>query len=74
MFQGTSSQQANIQTAQEQAATEEITQFRTHYNQAGETVQVRYVGDGLENMSVAPGQEELSTHLPKKSGELISQR
>ncbi len=64
MFQGTSSQQANIQTAQEQAATEEITQFRAHYNQAGETVQVRYVGDGLENMSVAPGQEELISNYP----------
>ena len=55
MFQGTSSQQANIETAQAEAdatAGQEITQLRNHYNQQGESAQVEYVGTDPSNMSI----------------------
>ena len=64
MFQGTSSQERNIQTAQEQATNEEITQLRNHYNQAGESIQIKYAGTSLDNMSVAEGQEDLLSQYP----------
>lgn len=76
MFQGTSSQQANIaaaqEAAQEQAATEEITQFRKHYNQAGESVQIKYTGTSPDNMSVAPGQEDLLSQYPLTEEEWLA--
>lgn len=64
MFQGTSSQAANVAAAAEAAQTEEITQFRTHYNQAGETAQVRYVGTTQENMRIAEGQDDIISKYP----------
>jgi hypothetical protein len=67
MFQGTSSQQANIAAAQQQAdtqAAEEITQFRKHYNAAGESVQVKYVGTGPDNMRIAEGQDDTVSQYP----------
>ena len=76
MFQGTSSQQANIaaaqEAAQEQAATEEITQFRKHYNQVGESVQIKYTGTSPDNMSVAPGQEDLLSQYPLTEEEWLA--
>ena len=64
MFQGTSSQQANIQTAQEQAATESITYMRTHYNQNGESIQIAY--EGTDPISATPkaGQDQLLSDYP----------
>ena len=64
MFQGTSSQVANVAAAAEAAEAEEITQFRTHYNQAGETAQVRYVGTTQENMRIAEGQDDIISEYP----------
>ncbi len=72
MFQGTSSQQDNIAAAQELAATEEVTQLRNHYNQAGESVQVRYSGTSLDNMSVAEGQEDLLSQYPLTEEEYLA--
>ena len=64
MFQGTSSQQANIaaaqEAAQEQAATEEITQSRKHYNQQGKSAQVEYVGTDPSNMSIKQTEANLA--------------
>lgn len=69
MFQGTSSQAANVAAATQaaeaaEAEAEEITQFRTHYNQAGETAQVKYVGTSQENMRIAEGQDDLISKYP----------
>ena len=69
MFQGTSSQQQNIQAAQEQAAqeqaaTEEITYMRTHYNQNGESVQVAYEGTDPESATPKAGQDQLLSDYP----------
>jgi hypothetical protein len=64
MFQGTSSQQANIQTAQDQAATESITYMRTHYNQNGETVQIAYEGLSPESATPKAGQDQLLSDYP----------
>jgi hypothetical protein len=59
MFQGTSSQQANIQ-----AATESITYMRTHYNQNGESIQIAY--EGTDPISATPkaGQDQLLSDYP----------
>ena len=64
MFQGTSSQAANVAAAAEAAEAEEITQFRPHYNQAGESVQVKYVGTTQENMRIAEGQDDIIAKYP----------
>ncbi len=64
MFQGTSSQAANVAAAAEAAQAEEITQFRPHYNQAGETAQVKYVGTTQENMRIAEGQDDIISKYP----------
>lgn len=64
MFQGTSSQQANIQTAQEQAATESITYMRTHYNQNGESVQIAYEGTDPASATPKAGQDQLLSDYP----------
>jgi len=72
MFQGTSSQEDNIAAAQELAATEEITQMRNHYNQAGESIQVRYSGTSLDNMSVAEGQEDILSQYPLTEEEYLA--
>ena len=63
MFQGTSSQQANIEAAQAEAdatAGQEITQSRKHYNQQGESAQVEYVGTDPSNMSIKQTEANLS--------------
>lgn len=64
MFQGTSSQLANVAAAAEAAETAEITQFKPHYNQAGESVQIKYVGTTPDNMTVAPGQDDILSKYP----------
>jgi len=64
MFQGTSSQQANIQSAQEQAATESITYMRTHYNQNGESIQIAYEGTDPESATPKAGQDQLLSDYP----------
>jgi len=72
MFQGTSSQQANIQTAQDQAATESITYMRTHYNQNGETVQISYEGLSPESATPKAGQDQLLADYPLTEEEWIA--
>jgi len=72
MFQGTSSQQANIQTAQDQAATESITYMRTHYNQNGETVQIAYEGLSPESATPKAGQDQLLADYPLTEEEWIA--
>jgi hypothetical protein len=64
MFQGTSSQQANIQTAQDQAATESITYMRTHYNQNGESVLIAYEGTDPVSATPKAGQDQLLSNYP----------
>jgi len=67
MFQGTSSQAANVAAATQAAQAaeaEEITQFRPHYNQAGESVQVKYIGTTQENMRIAEGQDDIIAKYP----------
>jgi hypothetical protein len=65
MFQGTSSQAANVAAAAETAeadttAGQEITQSRKHYNQQGESAQVEYVGTDPSNMSIKQTEANLS--------------
>ena len=72
MFQGTSSQQANIQTAQEQAATESITYMRTHYNQNGESIQVAYEGTDPASATPKAGQDQLLSDYPLTEEEWIA--
>jgi len=72
MFQGTSSQKRNLESFQEQAA-EEITIFKNHYNQQGESVQIRYVQVPGEGDPVpAPGQEELLSQYPLTEEEWLA--
>jgi hypothetical protein len=79
MFTGTSSQAANIAQAAEEAkaaetgeAAESITYMRTHYNQSGESVQIRYVGTTPENAVPAPGQEDLLAAYPLTEAEWLA--
>jgi len=58
MFQGTSSQQANIATAQAQADTQEVTTMVTHYDKDGNQMQIKYVSVGSAKPKVADGQDE----------------
>ena len=73
MFQGTSSQQANIEAAQAEAAAteaaESITYMRTHYNQLGETTQIVYVGTTPDNATPQQGQEQLLSDYPLTEAE-----
>jgi len=69
MFQGTSSQQANIQTAQDQAAAELLTFMRTHYNKEGESIQIAYEGTDPESATPKAGQEELLASYPLTEAE-----
>ena len=82
MFTGTSSQATNIAQAAEAAeaaetggtgeAAESITYMRTHYNQSGESVQIRYVGTTPENAVPAPGQEDLLSAYPLTEAEWLA--
>jgi len=72
MFQGTSSQLANVAAAAETAEAAEITQFRNHYNQAGESAQVKYTGTTPDNMSVAPGQDDIISKYPLTEEEWLA--
>ena len=82
MFTGTSSQATNIAQAAEAAETaetgetgetaESITYMRTHYNQSGESVQIRYVGTTPENAVPAPGQEDLLAAYPLTEAEWLA--
>ena len=72
MFQGTSSQLANVAAAAETAEAAEITQFRNHYNQAGESAQVKYTGTTPDNMTVAPGQDDILSKYPLTEEEWLA--
>ena len=74
MFQGTSSQQANIAAAQQNNpnAPESITYMRTHYDKDGKTAQVRYIGTTPENAIPAPGQEQLLKDYPLTEAEWLA--
>ena len=82
MFTGTSSQATNIaqaaeaaetgETGETGAAAESITYMRTHYNQSGESVQIRYVGTTPENAVPAPGQEDLLAAYPLTEAEWLA--
>ena len=69
MFQGTSSQQANIQTAQDQAAAELLTFMRTHFNKDGESIQIAYEGTDPNSATPKAGQEELLASYPLTEAE-----
>jgi len=69
MFQGTSSQQANIQTAQDQAAAELLVFMRTHYNKEGESIQIAYEGTDPNSATPKAGQEELLASYPLTEAE-----
>ena len=74
MFQGTSSQLANIATAQQNNpnAPESITYMRTHYNKDGDTAQIQYTGTTPENAVVAPGQDQLLKDYPLTKAEYLA--
>jgi len=74
MFQGTSSQQANIAAAQQNNpnAPEPITYMRTHYNRDGDTAQVQYIGTTPENAIPAPNQDQLLKDYPLTEAEWIA--
>jgi len=56
MFMGTSSQLANVATAQAQADTQEVTTMVTHYDKDGNQMQIKYVSVGGAEPKVADGQ------------------
>ena len=59
MFMGTSSQLANVATAQAQTATQEITTMKTHYDKDGNQMQVKYVSVGNAQPKPADGQQDI---------------
>ena len=59
MFMGTSSQLANVATAQQEAATQEVTTLVTHYDKDGNQTQVKYVSVGGSKPKPADGQDDL---------------
>ena len=65
MFTGTSSQLANIATAQDNNPNaEKITVFKKHYNTAGESIQIKYEQLPGGAMQPAPGQESELAKYP----------
>jgi len=58
MFQGTSSQLANVAAAQQQTAAQEITTMVTHYDKDGNQMQIKYVSVGGADPKVAEGQDD----------------
>lgn len=59
MFTGTSSQLANVSAAQQQADTQEVTSFVTHYDKDGNQMQIKYVSVGGSKPKPADGQNDL---------------
>jgi len=74
MFQGTSSQQANIATAQQNNPNQgaEVTVFKTHYNTNGETTQIKYVQMPGGTLQPAPGQESELAKYPLTEAEWLA--
>ena len=74
MFQGTSSQQANIAAAQQNQPQQgpEVTVFKTHYNINGETTQIKYIQMPGGTLQPAPGQEALLAKYPLTEEEWIA--
>jgi len=74
MFQGTSSQQANIATAQQNNPNQgaEVTVFKTHYNINGETTQIKYVQMPGGTLQPAPGQESELAKYPLTEAEWLA--
>ena len=71
MFQGTSSQAANLAaaTAETAQAAESITYMRTHYDKDGNTAQIQYVGTTPESAVPAKGQDQLLKDYPLTEAE-----
>ena len=59
MFTGTSSQLANVATAQQEAASQEVTTMVTHYDKDGNQMQIKYVSVGGEKPKPADGQNDV---------------
>ncbi len=74
MFQGTSSQQANIATAQQNNPNQgaEVTVFKTHYNTNGETTQIKYVQMPGGTLQPAPGQDSELAKYPMTEAEWLA--
>jgi len=74
MFQGTSSQQANIATAQQNNPNQgaEVTVFKTHYNINGETTQIKYVQMPGGTLQPAPGQDSELAKYPMTEAEYLA--
>jgi len=74
MFQGTSSQQANIATAQQNNPNQgaEVTVFKTHYNTNGETTQIKYVQMPGGSLQPAPGQDSELAKYPMTEAEWLA--
>ena len=83
MFQGTSSQQANVEKAKQEATsgtssgtagtgTEQVTlntYMRTHYDKEGNTAQIAYEGTTPDGAKPKAGQEELLSQYPLTEAE-----
>jgi len=74
MFQGTSSQQANIAAAQQNNPNQgaEVTVFKTHYNINGETTQIKYVQMPGGSLQPAPGQDSELAKYPLTEEEYLA--
>ena len=74
MFQGTSSQQANIAAAQQNNPNQgaEVTVFKTHYNTNGETTQIKYVQMPGGTLQPAPGQDSELAKYPMTEAEWLA--
>jgi len=74
MFQGTSSQQANIIAAAQQNNPEgaEVTVFKPHYNTKGETTQIKYVQMPGGTLQPAPGQDSELAKYPMTEAEYLA--
>ena len=74
MFQGTSSQQANIAAAQQNNPNQgaEITVFKPHYNINGESIQIKYVQMPGGTLQPAPGQDSELAKYPMTEAEYLA--